>query len=70
MFQDFFSRSTLMVWPLVGLLLSVAFFVGVLAFVFLGLRDRGRVAELAALPFDTEETIDAQGAIQVVIQAR
>jgi hypothetical protein len=70
MFQDFFSRSTLMVWPLVGLLLSVAFFVGVLAFVFLGLRDRGRVAELAALPFDTEETIDDQGAIQVVIQAR
>ncbi len=60
MFQEFFSRSTLLVWPLVGLLISVAFFVGVLAFVFLGLRDRGRVSELAALPFgDNEETVEA-----------
>lgn len=70
MFQEFFSRSTLLVWPLIGLLLSVAFFVGVLAFVFLGLRDRGRVAELAALPFVTEETSEGQGEIQGEIQAR
>lgn len=58
MFQEFFSRSTLLVWPVMGLLISVAFFVGVLAFVFLGLRDRRHVSELAALPFETEETIE------------
>lgn len=58
MFQEFFARSTLLVWPLVGLLLSLAFFAGVLAFVFLGLRDRRRIDELAALPFVTEEIVD------------
>lgn len=58
MFQDFFSRSTLLSWPLMGLLLSVAFFVGVLAFVFLGLRDRRHVTELASLPFDIDETVE------------
>ncbi len=60
MFQEFFSRSTLLVWPLVGLLLSMAFFAGVLAFVFLGLRDRRRIDELAALPFVAEETVDSR----------
>jgi len=58
MFQEFFSRSTLLVWPLIGLLLSVAFFVGVLAFVFLGLRDRKRIDHLASLPFAAEETVE------------
>ncbi|MBK8167399.1 MAG: hypothetical protein IPK64_15760 [bacterium] len=57
MFQEFFSRSTLLAWPLAGLLLSVTFFVGVLAFVFLGLRDRRHVHDLASLPFDAEETV-------------
>jgi hypothetical protein len=64
MFQEFFSRSTLLVWPLVGLLLSVTFFVGVLAFVFLGLRDRTRVSELASMPLDAEETVVGQAGIQ------
>lgn len=58
MFQDFFSRSTLLAWPMVGLLLSIALFVGVLAFVFLGLRDRRHVNDLASLPFDADETVD------------
>lgn len=57
MFQEFFSRSTLLAWPLVGLLLSVTFFVGVLAFVYLGLRDRRHVQELASLPFAAEESV-------------
>ena len=64
MFQEFFSRSTLLVWPLVGLLLSVTFFVGVLAFVFLGLRDRTRVSELASMPLDAEETVVSQAGMQ------
>ncbi len=63
MFQEFFSNSTLLAWPLVGLLLSVAFFVGVLAFVFLGLRDRTRIHELASMPLDSEETVESRDGI-------
>lgn len=64
MFQEFFSRSTLLVWPVVGLLISVAFFTGVLAFVFLGLRDRRRIDELAALPFASEDTVTDPAGIE------
>ena len=66
MFQEFFSRSTLLAWPLAGLLLSITFFVGVLAFVFLGLRDRRHVQDLASLPFDAEETVDEPAAAAVI----
>jgi hypothetical protein len=65
-FQEFFSRSTLLAWPLAGLLLSVTFFVGVLAFVFLGLRDRRHVHDLASLPFDAEETVDEPAAAAAI----
>ena len=64
MFQEFFSRSALLAWPLAGLLVSVAFFVGVLAFVFLGLRDRKRIDELAALPFANEDTATEPAGIE------
>jgi hypothetical protein len=70
MFQEFFSRSTLLVWPLVGLLLSVTFFIGVLAFVFLGLRDRTRVSELASMPLDAEETVVGPAGIQAGAMGR
>lgn len=62
MFQEFFSRSSLLIWPLMGLLLSVAFFIGVLAYVFLGLRDRKHIGRLAALPFETAETSEGPAA--------
>jgi hypothetical protein len=64
MFQEFFSRSSHLIWPVLGLLLSVAFFIGVLAYVFLGLRDRGHISQLAALPFDTEETIEGPAVVK------
>lgn len=64
MFQEYFSHSSHLVWPLIGLLLSVAFFIGVLAYVFLGLRDRGHIKHLAALPFETEETGEGSAAIK------
>ena len=70
MFQEFFSRSTLLAWPLVGLLLSVTFFVGVLAFVFLGLRDRTRVSELASMPLDADETIEGHAGNQAGVTGR
>ena len=63
MFQEFFSRSSQLVWPVIGLLLSVSFFGGVLAYVFLGLRDRGHVARLASLPLDTDETSEGLAGI-------
>ena len=63
MFQEFFTRSDLLTWPLIGLLIFATLFVGVLAFVFLGLRDRDRIDDLAALPLapDTEGDEPAQG---------
>ncbi|PIV80868.1 hypothetical protein COW53_07420 [bacterium CG17_big_fil_post_rev_8_21_14_2_50_64_8] len=50
MFQQYFSGSEHLVWPLVGLLIFVAIFVIVLAFVFLGLRDKDKLREIASLP--------------------
>jgi len=58
MFQEFFSRSDHLIWPLIGLILFVAIFLGVLAYVFFGLRDRRKVDEIAALPFEPEIPVD------------
>lgn len=63
MFQEYFAGSEHLVWPLVGLLIFVLFFLGVLAYVFLGLRDKEKVDRMAALPFANEGVIqeDATG---------
>ncbi|MCB1182770.1 cbb3-type cytochrome c oxidase subunit 3 [bacterium] len=55
MFQEFYAQSEHLVWPLIGLIIFVAIFVGVLAYVFLGLRDRRKIDEIAALPLDDSE---------------
>lgn len=57
MFQDYFARSDHLIWPLVGLLIFAALFCGVLAYVVLGLRDREKLDQLAALPLEPE-TVD------------
>ena len=54
MFQEFFARSDNLVWPLIGLLMFAALFVGVLAYVFFGLRDRSKIDDIAALPADED----------------
>jgi len=54
MFQDFFANSSHLIWPLMGLILFVAIFAGVLAFVFFGLRDKTKIDELAALPLEPD----------------
>jgi cbb3-type cytochrome oxidase subunit 3 len=54
MFQEYYANSSLLIWPLVGLIIFVAIFTGVLAYVFLGLRDKSKIDELAALPLDTD----------------
>ncbi|MFN2371230.1 MAG: CcoQ/FixQ family Cbb3-type cytochrome c oxidase assembly chaperone [Candidatus Krumholzibacteriia bacterium] len=58
MYQEFYARSGLLVWPLVGLILFLAVFIGVLAFTFFGLRDRRRIDEIAALPLEPDSGID------------
>ena len=61
MFQDYFAQSDHLIWPLVGLVIFVLFFVGVLAYVFLGLRDKEKVDEIAALPLADDSTADGRG---------
>ena len=58
MFQDYFARSDHLIWPLIGLLIFVLLFVGVLAYVFLGLRDKEKVDEMAALPLAEDSATD------------
>jgi len=58
MFQDYFSGSDHLIWPLIGLVIFVTLFIGVLAYVFLGLRDKDKVDEMAALPFVPEFPAD------------
>jgi hypothetical protein len=60
MFQEYFSGSNHLIWPLIGLVIFVTMFVGVLAYVFLGLRDKDKVAEIAALPLEPEFPADSQ----------
>jgi cbb3-type cytochrome oxidase subunit 3 len=59
MFKEYFAQSDHLIWPLVGLLIFVLLFIGVLAYVFLGLRDKDKVDEIAALPL-AEDTATAE----------
>lgn len=52
MYQEFFSNSNLLIWPLIGLAIFVVSFTAVLFYAFLGLRDRKKVDHLAGLPLD------------------
>ncbi len=67
MFQDYFAQSDHLIWPLIGLLIFVLLFVGVLAYVFLGLRDKKKVDEIAALPLAEDSATD--GRLNVPSQA-
>ena len=60
MYQEFDAGSDLLVWPLVGLLIFFAVFMGVLAYAFFGLRDRRTIDELSALPLAEDDATDAQ----------
>ena len=41
MFQDYFAQHPqLLIWPLIGLLIFLTCFVGVLIYIIVGLRDR------------------------------
>jgi hypothetical protein len=60
MYQEFYADSNLLVWPLIGLLIFVAVFAGVLAWVFFGLRDSGKLEEIAALPLEDDDANDSR----------
>ena len=66
MYQDFFSRSDHLIWPLLGLIIFVSIFIGVLAYVFLGLRDREKIAEIAALPLELDSGTDTAASVHVL----
>ncbi len=58
MFQEFYAKSDLLIWPLVGLVIFIAIFLGVLGYVFIGLKSKDKVDEIAALPLDNENEFD------------
>ena len=60
MFQEYFADSEHLIWPLVGLVIFVTMFLGVLAFMFLGLRDKDKLAKMAALPLEPEISADTE----------
>jgi hypothetical protein len=59
MYQEYLAGSSYLIWPLIGLIIFVTMFLGVLAYVFLGLRDKDKVDKMAALPFEPEFPIDS-----------
>lgn len=54
MYQDFYANSSHLIWPLLGLVIFVSIFLGVLAYVFFGLRDRDKIDAIAALPLEAD----------------
>ena len=58
MYQEYLAGSSYLIWPLIGLIIFVTMFLGVLAYVFLGLRDKNKIDEIAALPFEPEFPIE------------
>lgn len=60
MFQEYFADNEHLIWPLVGLVIFVTMFLGVLAFMFLGLRDKDKLDKIAALPLEPETPADSE----------
>ena len=58
MYQEFYAGSNLLIWPLIGLLIFVSVFIGVLAYTFFGLRDKDKLDRIAALPLEPDHGDD------------
>ncbi|MCP4547489.1 MAG: hypothetical protein GY835_13610 [bacterium] len=58
MFREIVGKGDLLNWPVVGLLIFMMIFAGVVAFMLLGLRDKRKLDEIAALPFAPETVED------------
>ncbi len=57
MFQNYFAQSDLLIWPLIGLIIFLASFVGVVLYVGIGLRDRKKREHLSRLPLQTDSRV-------------
>ena len=57
MFQDYFAQSDLLIWPLIGLIIFLVSFVGVLLYVGFGLRDRKKREHLSRLPLQPDSLV-------------
>ena len=57
MFAEFYAQNPLLFWPLVGLVIFLTSFAGVLVYVLLGLRDRRKVDSLAAMPLASDDEV-------------
>ena len=55
MFQEFYAQSRHLIWPLLGLLIFLASFTGVMIYAVFGLRDPARVKRLAGLPLEPDD---------------
>ena len=62
MFQEYFSMSTLLTWPLIGLVIFLVSFAAILFYVVFGLRSKGKVDRLAGLPLEGESVGTEVGA--------
>ena len=60
MFQQFYANNPLLFWPLVGLVIFLVSFAGAMLYVFIGLRDKEKVAQLAGLPLESDGVSRAQ----------
>ena len=58
MYQEFYANSSHLIWPLMGLVIFVSIFIGVLAYVFFGLRDPDKIDAIAALPLELDSGTD------------
>jgi len=61
MYKEFYAHSDLMIWPLVGLAIFVLSFIGVLAYVFFGLRKSREMDRMASLPLDDDTGVIPTG---------
>ena len=60
MYADFYAQNPLLFWPLVGLVLFVVSFAAVLLYVAFGLREKGKVEYLAALPLAADAELPVE----------
>jgi cbb3-type cytochrome oxidase subunit 3 len=54
MYQEYFAGSDLLIWPLVGLVIFLLSFLGVMWYVLVGLSDRRKRDHIAALPLNDD----------------
>ena len=60
MFQEFYSGTDLLIWPLVGMGLFLLSFIGVLLYVFFVMRKGRNLDRIASLPLEDDNLINLE----------